>query len=108
VKLLEIMLETSNVCYRTSRGAQLVLDSLAFLGPGPEAELNEHSGLDERIQELMSFVEEDAKRWDDAANHCEIIAARLAPDHRANLQLQCAVYRERAKMHRDLVAKIRK
>jgi hypothetical protein len=70
--------------------------------------LNDHTGLEERIQELMSFVEEDAKRWDDAANHCEIIAARLAPDHRANLQLQCAVYRERAKMHRDLVAKMRK
>jgi hypothetical protein len=55
----------------------------------------------------VSFAEEDAKRWDDAANHCEMIAAKLSPDHRASLQLQCAVYRERAKMHRDLVAKMR-
>ena len=69
--------------------------------------MNEHIGSDKRIRELLSFVEEDAKRWDDAANHCEMIAARLPPDRRASLDLQCAVYRERAKMHRDLVAKMR-
>jgi hypothetical protein len=63
--------------------------------------------LDERTMELLSFTEEDAKRWDDAANHCEMIAAKLPPDHRASLELQCAVYRERAKMHRDIVAKIK-
>lgn len=62
--------------------------------------------LDERVTELLSFIEEDSKRWDDAANHCEIIAAKLPPDHRASLELQCAVYRERAKMHRDIVAKL--
>jgi hypothetical protein len=61
--------------------------------------------LDERITELLSFIEEDSKRWDDAAHHCEMIAAKLPPDHRASLELQCAVYRERAKMHRDIVAK---
>jgi hypothetical protein len=36
-----------------------------------------------------------------------MIAAKLPPDHRASLELQCAVYRERAKMHRDIVAKLR-
>ena len=86
---------------------ELVLDSLAFLGPGPEDALNEHIALEDRLRELVSFAEEDAKRWDDAANHCEIIASRLSPEHRASLQLQCAVYRERAKMHRDLVARMR-
>jgi hypothetical protein len=63
--------------------------------------------LDERTMELLSFIEEDAKRWDDAANHCEMIASKLPPDHRASLELQCAVYRERAKMHRDIVAKLK-
>jgi hypothetical protein len=36
-----------------------------------------------------------------------MIAAKLPPDHRASLELQCAVYREHAKMHRDIVAKLR-
>jgi hypothetical protein len=63
--------------------------------------------LGDHVTELLSFIEEDAKRWDDAANHCETIAAKLPPDHRASLALQCAVYRERAKMHRDIVAKMR-
>ena len=63
--------------------------------------------MDERITELLSFIEEDSKRWDDAANHCEMIASKLPPDHRASLELQCAVYRERAKMHRDIVSKLK-
>ena len=63
--------------------------------------------MDEHTEQLLSFTEEDAKRWDDAANHCERIAANLPLEHRAALELQCAVYRERAKMHRDLVAKLR-
>ena len=63
--------------------------------------------MDEHTKELLSFVEEDAKRWDDAANHCERIASTLPPEHRAALELQCAVYRERAKMHRDIVAKLK-
>ena len=63
--------------------------------------------MDERTMELLSFTEEDAKRWDDASNHCEMIAAKLPPDHRASLELQCAVYRERAKMHRDIVSKLK-
>ena len=63
--------------------------------------------MDEHAKELLLFIEEDAKRWDDAANHCEMIAAKLPPDHRASLELQCAVYRERAKMHRDIVAKMK-
>lgn len=63
--------------------------------------------MDERTKELLSFIEEDAKRWDDAADHCEMIAAKLPPDRRASLELQCAVYRERAKMHRDVVAKVK-
>ena len=63
--------------------------------------------MDEPTKELVSFTEEDAKRWDDAANHCERIAGALPQEHRAALELQCAVYRERAKMHRDLVAKLK-
>jgi hypothetical protein len=63
--------------------------------------------VDEHAKELLWFTEEDAKRWDDAANHCEMIAAKLPPEHRASLELQCAVYRERAKMHRDIVAKMK-
>jgi hypothetical protein len=70
-------------------------------------DLAREDALDERTGELLSFIEEDAKRWDDAANHCEIIAAKLPPDHRASLELQCAVYRERAKMHRDIVEKLK-
>ncbi|HTP43290.1 MAG TPA: hypothetical protein VMJ13_01935 [Candidatus Acidoferrum sp.] len=63
--------------------------------------------MDKRFEELLTFIEEDSKRWDDAANHCDMIASQLAPEHRASLELQCAVYRERAKMHRDLAARMR-
>lgn len=84
-----------------SQNPNLVIHSPAFWNLAQEV------ALDERVTELLSFIEEDSKRWDDAANHCEIIAAKLPPDHRASLELQCAVYRERAKMHRDIVAKLK-
>jgi hypothetical protein len=90
-----------SISSRTSTNLNLVIDSSVFW------DLAQEAALDERTKELLTFTEEDAKRWDDAANHCERIAANLPQEHRAALELQCAVYRERAKMHRDLFAKLK-
>jgi len=62
---------------------------------------------DAPVDELLSYVEGDANRWEDAAHQCEhaarIDSALTAPTWR----LLAAVYRERAQNHRDLVNRMR-
>src|ERR1700720_1534230 len=41
-----------------------------------------------------------------AAEHCEEVGNKFGGDEDAKLHLPCAVYRERAKAHRELVAKM--
>jgi hypothetical protein len=63
--------------------------------------------LEDKLKELLEFAEGDAKAWDDAAQHCEELANGLPESKRAECNLVCAVYRERAKLHREMVAKFR-
>jgi len=55
----------------------------------------------------MSFVEGDAKWWDDAAQNLKELATELDPAEKAKCQVLVAVYDERAKTHRELANKIR-
>jgi hypothetical protein len=64
-------------------------------------------GMEELFKELLSFVEGDAKWWDDAAQHCERLAIKLSDEEKAKWELLAAVYHERAKVHRELVGKMR-
>jgi hypothetical protein len=59
------------------------------------------------LNEVLRFVEGDAKWWEDAGQNCEEIARNLSPTEQAKCHLLSAAYRERAKSHRDLVASIR-
>jgi hypothetical protein len=63
--------------------------------------------LENPLVEVLSFVEGDVKWWEDAAQHCEELAHKLGGEEQAQLGLLCAVYRERAQSHRDLVARMR-
>jgi hypothetical protein len=80
-----------------------MLDFRNFLGfrPGERME-------DLLLKELLSFVESDAKMWEKAAQHCEDRANELDKQRGAEWHLLCAVYRERAKLHGDLVAKMKR
>ena len=60
------------------------------------------------FREFLSFLENEARCWDDAGMYCERCAANLPPEKTAELELICAVYRERAKMHRGRAADMRK
>lgn len=63
--------------------------------------------MEDKLKELLSFVEEDAKHWEDVAERCEKLADGLPESKKAEQELLCAVYRERATLHRDIVAKFR-
>jgi len=64
--------------------------------------------LEEPLKEVLSFVEGDARWWDEAAQHVEELARGLPEAKRAKWQLLVAVYQERAKAHTELVARVRK
>jgi hypothetical protein len=63
--------------------------------------------LEDRERELLSFIEGDAAWWDRAAQDCEDLAKKLGGEDEARLILLCAVYRERAQAHRELVKSMR-
>ena len=63
--------------------------------------------MEDLLKEVLSFVEGDSKWWEDAARQCGELANNLPPDEKAKWHLLCAVYNERAKAHRELVAKVR-
>jgi hypothetical protein len=64
--------------------------------------------LDPLLNEVLSFVEGDARWWDEAAQHVEELASGLPEAKRAKWDLLVAVYHERAKSHTDLVASVQK
>jgi hypothetical protein len=64
--------------------------------------------LEELLKEVLSFVEGDVRWWDEAAQHVEELANALPELQRTKWNLLAAVYHERAKAHRDLVASVRK
>ena len=61
----------------------------------------------ELVEELLAFVEADAKRWEEAAKQCEGVAEKLSPSDRAQWLLMCAVFNEHAGLHRKMLARMR-
>jgi hypothetical protein len=62
---------------------------------------------EEVLKELLSFAESDARSWNEMARNCESLANKLGADEKTKLLLLCEVCRERAKVHTELVARIR-
>jgi hypothetical protein len=63
--------------------------------------------VEDLVKEVLSFIEGDAKWWEDAARQCCELSNNLPPDDRAKWHLLCAVYGERAQAHRELVKSVR-
>lgn len=63
--------------------------------------------MKELVEELLSFVESDAEWWNKVAQNCQELVRKVGSDEEARLLLLCEVYRERAKVHKDMVAKVR-
>ena len=63
--------------------------------------------MEDKLEELLAFVEDDAKHWEDVAERCEKLADGFPEGKKAEQELLCAVYRERATLHREMVAKFR-
>jgi hypothetical protein len=59
------------------------------------------------LNEVLSFVESDSKWWEAAALQCETAAKELSLEDQAKWHLLCAVYRERAKAHKELIVSVR-
>jgi hypothetical protein len=64
--------------------------------------------MEDMLKEVLTFVEGDARWWDEAAQHVEELASGLPEAERTKWQLLVAVYHERAKAHTELVAGVRK
>jgi hypothetical protein len=47
--------------------------------------------VEDRVKELLSFIEDDAKWWEDTARQCGELANNLPPEEKAKWQLLCAV-----------------
>ena len=63
-----------------------------------------HSEVEE---EILAVVEGDATCWLHAAQHCETFSGGLPEQDKVIANLLNAVYRERAKIHKVLAAKLR-
>jgi len=57
------------------------------------------------FSELLAVINENAKRWQDAAQQCEAIAKVVQDDQRSKLTLITATFEERAKLQQNLAAK---
>jgi hypothetical protein len=64
--------------------------------------------LEEILKEILSFVEGDARWWDEAAQRVEELASGLSEAEQRKWQLLVAVYHERARAHTELVEGVRK
>ena len=81
----------------------------ATLKPKPKISFEQvplEAVMEKLLREVVSFVQGNAKRWDDAAQHIDDIARNLADHERRKWQLVAACYQERAQLHRDLVARV--
>ena len=58
-------------------------------------------------EEILAVVEGDATCWLHAAQHCETFSDGLPEQDKVIANLLSAVYRERAKIHKVLAAKLR-
>jgi hypothetical protein len=63
--------------------------------------------MEEIVEELFSFVESDAEWWNKVAQNCQELVSKVGADEEARLLLLCEVYRKRAKVHKEMIAKVR-
>jgi hypothetical protein len=63
--------------------------------------------MEEIVEELLSFVESDAEWWNKVAQNCPELVSKVGGDEEARLLLLCEGYRERAKVHEEMIAKVR-
>jgi hypothetical protein len=61
----------------------------------------------ELLRMLLPFLEEDGEHWERVADECEKFASKLSKQDKAKMNLNSAIYRERAEMHQNLVARIK-
>jgi len=82
-----------------------------LLGPGSPAKARSHmedsQPLTELLSKLLLFVGEDGKHWENVADAYERVASKLSNQDESEMYLNSAIYRERAEMHRKLVASAR-
>ena len=62
--------------------------------------------MNEQFLEALSLLKTDITCWNDAAQQCENVAAKLGKREQAEYILLCAVYRERAKMLSDALQQL--
>ena len=62
--------------------------------------------MTEQLREALSLLKSDITFWNDAARHCEEIAAKVSGKESAEHMLLCAVYRERAEMLSDALQQL--
>ena len=63
--------------------------------------------MQELFREVLTFVEGNSKWWEEAAQNCADLANKRSDNEAGWMFLLCAVYHERAKLHRNIVAKMR-
>jgi hypothetical protein len=63
---------------------------------------------EELFLNALAVLESDTTAWNDAARHCENIAASLIGRKTAECRLMAAVYRERAQLISDVLQTIRR
>jgi hypothetical protein len=59
--------------------------------------------VSEHLPEALSLIETDVKFLQDAAQYIEELASKLDSKERAEWSLVAAIYRERAKLHEDML-----
>jgi len=56
---------------------------------------------------MLEILEQNAKWWEKAAEHCETLVERASEKNRQELTFMCAVYKERADLHARLARQLR-
>ena len=60
-------------------------------------------------ESVLEMLEQNARWWKKAADHCESIAPHLVdPSKKQEFMLMSAVYQERADIHAQMVEKLRR
>ena len=68
---------------------------------------SERRNMEDLLKEVLTFAEGTGRWLNEAAQHFENLAAQLAAEEKAKLHLLAAVYRERAQISGNLMAKTR-
>jgi hypothetical protein len=56
---------------------------------------------------ILEILEQNAKWWEKAAEHCETLVQHATEKNQQELTFMCAVYKERADLHARLAQQVR-